>query len=1296
MSRRIVTDASSSTNTTRAPVPTAPAAASSSSNANPTESQNALDFIGTSPAVKDLFSLPYVNDRPIHVAVHNLDGTLLLMDAGDELEESQEPQRQAETTAKAVDGDYVGNSLPDSETASDQDVSSSISSNALVALSSNQNGANSEALTMIHSVIENATKNTDGAFPSALMHFNSEKDDTRYTKIPPSPEPREYLNWNFQDLRLLVGSSALIYRAPPTSDSGSQEDTAPPPALTVRVEELQNMKQLLHKHHEMIQSGQFLPNVQSALHDKSSYAEAVRKSLLPADTPEEKETEADQSAGDESDFSAPILDQVKLQTCVVAAPASPLGGYLPSSHAVYNGHQDATQPNQTEMSQSSTPISTVLDIYLDNIMANVPQLALCLEEKGFIQSVKLLKTEEIPSGLLQQSTLDATNPFEIVASNPQAEQIFSPQVLETNASTLLRFLKTNCTRDNSTYLLRREAGQTNIQLYDVSAISEKRQRKWISWLSMISYRFAHRLRHVSQTVITDPALQRSCRARQRSLLQNTLDLLEVLSDMDGHSQESLVAAVREHLADTFLGPESGNEDAPSSTEQSPVAPSQQQPSPATAISMQQPYGNLPVDALNKAQDNLKRGIKMLLPVLNNLLNESKDPRLTLDKRLVPRVRKSSSMPEGEARLNAGNNEIQHDNISDTLRMQIEPVVSQLFGLHYKFVNVSLRLAEIHLQNYYSSSAMQALRSSARAVADSVYLFQLLSSGKNDKVTESWIFKAQLQYTWLWENLGHFSRSFAADELWRERGHVSGDDVISLIQDADSVFIQEVDEDTKTTDLGDRFLDPVIPIAERSKGALSLHSLDGLVYGPTIPNGTDITSPEDETSNLAVEILNKQKLLLRERRRALVAACLAYSRAIQSFKHLLAKPEDEETASPLLSESSLFLLLHQRLGDACNEAGKIMLNELRQLMSSEPEAMKKEGSTSAVAAKVFLSSAEFWFRTGLEAFTECGDLRNLALLRCNLCQSWKLKANAVFTDARPTASGTPTHAESCLQEAANQLHAAHEALSVRDTDPMTWDMVSDEMAATYLVLGVRRRQSLIGSGNMPMILQALRLSPGQENSIVEPMERSLTIYEQLHNYHQAAAAHYQLALFYSKIWTCQLNEAKTREKLSAAFHHYNAAHAFFSQTIRGNEVTFCLLCIDLSSLYASVSGEECTTKALLRCLDTVEAMSGEAIESAISNPAGSSEWFTKMDTLGSSIEERVFKHLRTLVKLENEGKSLFKDLYRVGLQAKMAARAPSEAYANVDDDIKQKADRLTKLHAVLISIRDAYTEATPNM
>ena len=88
-----------------------------------------------------------------------------------------------------------------------------------------------------------------------------------------------------------------------------------------------------------------------------------------------------------------------------------------------------------------------------------------------------------------------------------------------------------------------------------------------------------------------------------------------------------------------------------------------------------------------------------------------------------------------------------------------------------------------------------------------------------------------------------------------------------------------------------------------------------------------------------------------------------------------------------------------------------------------------------------------------------------------------------------------------------------------------------------------------------------------------------------------------------------DEQKTREKLSLVVQHYNMAFAYFQSSLSGNEPTFCLLCLDLASLYATVSGEECLTKALSRCLETCDCFAQEAIDRALttSNPK---DWLEK--------------------------------------------------------------------------------------
>ncbi|GKY91591.1 hypothetical protein MPSEU_000131600 [Mayamaea pseudoterrestris] len=1227
-----------------------PLSASSSQQPSSTDHYH-LDFIASSHAVKSLFSLGVIDDQSISVAIHNVDGALVL-------DHAHVAAEGAVVEAAAAQGISDSSSHENTRLGAleaDKERQVSLSQDIIALPAGLGEMKETEALALI---LANPPQNSVSNITSHDSHSDNNSklglpvpDDYIQRFLPQqSPEPREYLPWKFKDIQLLIGSNATVYRASSSSTTANAANVAEhSTAITVRIEQTRDLQSLLERYEQ---------DKLFALQNKPSYAQvAAAKAIRQRQQINKPLT---------SDLHQLADDEQGLQSCIVAAPSCPVGGLLSSRGGLISSPQHHQADASTNPASSPTsPVSTVLDIYLDNIMANVPQLALCLQDKGLIQSVKLLSTDDIPSSLMHPDTLETSTPFSIV-HKADGKQVFSPEVMETNASMLLRFLQANCTKNNTTYLLRREHGETNIQLYDISTLSGRGQKRWVFWLAMMSYRFANRLRHVAMNhAVDDPALKRAWRARQRSLLRNTLELLEKLTDMDGNQRESLAAAVHEHLADSMLGLEDsegpagcfgeGDEEAlPSSGKSVPT-------SPTPCVSMiQQPYANISVDALGKAQDHLAKGIKVLMPVL-----------------------------EADAKLH--NAKTKKGAVDAEFRRRIEPVATQLFALHYKFVNVSLRLAEIHLSNYFSSSAMQALRTSARCMADSLYLVHLLDRD-SDKRVYAWMQRIQLQYTWLWEHSGHFARSFAADELWRERGHASGDDVISVLQDVDNAFREHASLDLSDSFIRKTFIEPENPLTMQSNGVINLNSLNGIVdfFAPIGKRKVQKTQRNASDREVAEKVLAKRRVIVRDQRKVLIAASLAYSRSIKSFRDLLAEEAFDDTL-PSENDTALIALLDQRLGDSCNETGKILLNELRRLLQSASARPNDAAPTGAV--EYMLSSAQFWFFQALEVFERCRDLRNLALLRCNLCQAYKLQANAVFSSTTPKPPDGHTHADICLQEAIHHLEAAHEALGERDLDPKTWNFVSEEMAATFLVLGVRRRQSFIGSGSVPVLMQALRLSPGKEQSIVEPIERARQIYEQLGNHHQAAAAHYQLALYFSKIWTCQLNEVKTREKLTLAFQHFNAAYGYFLKAIRGNEITFCLLCIDSSGLYAAVPGLESTCKALLRCLDTADALSKNVVETKLKDVQGRADWFRQMDVITTAIDERVFKALRSLVKIENEaagdGNDRYKSLYRIALQAKMRP-APSEVYCG-DEFIDSVANRLHAMHSLLKETATHYKE-----
>jgi len=76
------------------------------------------------------------------------------------------------------------------------------------------------------------------------------------------------------------------------------------------------------------------------------------------------------------------------------------------------------------------------------------------------------------------------------AHNNQTEPLFDTSVVDSNATLLLDFLKSNCSTDNSTYLLQRKSGSKDITLIDATSLSANRQRRWTHWLGMMSARFA--------------------------------------------------------------------------------------------------------------------------------------------------------------------------------------------------------------------------------------------------------------------------------------------------------------------------------------------------------------------------------------------------------------------------------------------------------------------------------------------------------------------------------------------------------------------------------------------------------------------------------------------------------------------------------------------------------------------------------------------------------------------------------------------------------------------------------------
>nr|XP_043612546.1 uncharacterized protein LOC122584449 [Erigeron canadensis] len=174
-----------------------------------------------------------------------------------------------------------------------------------------------------------------------------------------------------------------------------------------------------------------------------------------------------------------------------------------------------------DISRQVTPL-TWLEAWLDNVMASVPELAICYHKNGVVQGYELLKTDDI---FLSKGVSEDGTPA------------FLPHIVRQNGYSVLRFLQENCKQDPGAYWLYKNAGEDNIQLFDLSVVPKShasnscddycgafipslinrgRSDSLLS-LGTLLYRVAHRL---------SLSMSSHNRGRCASLLKKCLDFLD--------------------------------------------------------------------------------------------------------------------------------------------------------------------------------------------------------------------------------------------------------------------------------------------------------------------------------------------------------------------------------------------------------------------------------------------------------------------------------------------------------------------------------------------------------------------------------------------------------------------------------------------------------------------------------------------------------------------------------------------------------------------------------------------------
>jgi hypothetical protein len=127
---------------------------------------------------------------------------------------------------------------------------------------------------------------------------------------------------------------------------------------------------------------------------------------------------------------------------------------LGSDTLVFGNAQHAAVTLQLcDLEREITP-TTCLDFWLDNLMAGVPEVAVCGHRGGIVSGYKVMKTEDVPYWPCQYGFAPAFDADEV---NECAAQLFA-------------FLQAHCVEEGSSYQLVKEEGADTIHLFQTRSL----------------------------------------------------------------------------------------------------------------------------------------------------------------------------------------------------------------------------------------------------------------------------------------------------------------------------------------------------------------------------------------------------------------------------------------------------------------------------------------------------------------------------------------------------------------------------------------------------------------------------------------------------------------------------------------------------------------------------------------------------------------------------------------------------------------------------------------------------------
>ena len=304
----------------------------------------------------------------------------LLLEEEKQQQQSQHLQHVAVSDEEEEDGQNTVEVVPDkespktnTETALVVPLNALVLSNDKPMISAHSSGNTSP---VVHN--SNIDPNIDNPLASKLLppeHYLS------HVVAPPS-EPRQYVDWQFQDMTVRVGSDLVIYKQQHNSEVGNIAENS---AMAIHAVDAAEMKSQMKYFNRKRQ--EFTSSRHRAL-PPSSYAEALK--LTPSSS------EQVRACQKEDEKNSHAVENINLQTCIIPAELAQLGfaatafpptttadsteGISANTNTVsVDGNTGGTENEFSSASPPPSPLCTVLDTYLDNLMANVPQVCFVLK-----------------------------------------------------------------------------------------------------------------------------------------------------------------------------------------------------------------------------------------------------------------------------------------------------------------------------------------------------------------------------------------------------------------------------------------------------------------------------------------------------------------------------------------------------------------------------------------------------------------------------------------------------------------------------------------------------------------------------------------------------------------------------------------------------------------------------------------------------------------------------------------------------------------------------------------------------